>query len=178
MITLRPFSKQDMPSLISWIHSQEELVQFAGPVFEYPLNWEQMEKHLADSRRQVYAAIRPDTTETIGVGEIYWDAEEKPRLCRIIVSPEERGKGFGKQIVLNLLELAFASPAVKQVSLNVYDFNSSAIKCYEQCGFKTSTDQSRAEGASWQAWKAQHMKVEREAYQEVLKQADRIRKPL
>jgi RimJ/RimL family protein N-acetyltransferase len=178
MITLRPFSKQDMPSISSWIHSKEELVQYAGPVFEYPLSWEQLEKHLADSCRQVYAAIRPNTTETIGTGEVYWDAEDTPRLCRILVSPGERGKGLGKQIVLSLLELAFANVTVKEVSLNVYDFNTSAIKCYEQCGFKISSDQSIANRASWGDWRALHMRVDRETYQSLLKQAGRDRKPL
>ncbi len=178
MITLRPFAKQDMLSLSSWIHSEEELVQFAGPVFKYPLDWEQMEKHLSDSRRQVYAAIRPDTTETIGMGEVFWDADDAPRLCRLFVSPEERGKGFGKQIVLDLLALAFANAAVKVVSLNVYEFNSSAIKCYEQCGFIISNDQSRTNRASWGDWKALHMRVDRETYHAVLKKADMDRKPL
>lgn len=178
MVTLRPFAKEDIHSVSSWIHSKEELVQFAGPVFEYPLTWEQMEDHLADFRRQVYAAIRPDTTETIGIGEIYWDAEDSPRLCRILVSPEERGKGFGKEIVLSLLDLAFARAAVKQVSLNVYNFNTSAIRCYEQCGFEASTDQSMAEGASWNGWKALHMKVGRETYQALQQKTERLRKPL
>jgi RimJ/RimL family protein N-acetyltransferase len=153
-------------------------VQFAGPVFDYPLSWEQLEKHLANDRRQVYAAIRPATTEMIGMGELYWDAEDKPRLCRILVSPDERGKGFGKQIVLDLLELAFANAAVKKVSLNVYDFNTSAIKCYEQCDFKVSPDQSMANRASWGDWQALHMRVDRETYQAILKQAGRDRKPL
>lgn len=178
MITLRPFSKQDMPSLSSWIHSEEALVQFAGPVFEYPLNWEQLKKHMADPCRQVYAATRPDTTETIGMGEIYWDAEDAPRLCRILVSPKARGKGFGKQIVQSLLELAFVNATVKEASLNVYSFNTSAIKCYEQSGFRLSADQSMAERAGWKDWKALHMKADRETYQTLQQKADRIRKPL
>lgn len=178
MITLRPFTKQDMPSLSSWISSEEELVQFAGPVFHYPLSWEQLEEHIAHAQRQFYTAICPDTTEIIGVGEVVWNAENRPRLCRIMVSPAARGKGYGKQIVQSLLELAFARTEVRQVSLNVYDFNVSAIKCYEQCGFTPAADQRPAERAGWKNWQALHMTIGREIFQKRVGKAAKTRKPL
>ena len=46
MIELKPFTENDFPIFKSWIHSEEELFQFAGPIFTYPLTDEQLTKYI------------------------------------------------------------------------------------------------------------------------------------
>ena len=38
MITLRPFARSDFDRLIGWVTSPQFLLQWAGPLFTYPLD--------------------------------------------------------------------------------------------------------------------------------------------
>lgn len=49
---------------------------------------------------------------------------------------ENRGKGYGKEALQLLVDFGFNSLNLKNINLSVFDFNKSAIKCYEKVGFK------------------------------------------
>ena len=76
-----------------------------------------------------------------------------PRLSRILVGEKSmRGKGFGEQIVREMTRKLFQDSSVKVVDLNVFDFNSAAIRCYEKVGFSINpitTEPLRFEGETW-----------------------------
>ena len=46
-----------------------------------------------------------------------------------------RGQGFGEEIVKRLVEFSFEEVDALTIELNVYEWNTSAIKCYEKVGF-------------------------------------------
>ena len=46
MIRLEPFTNNDFLRLINWMCSERELVQFAGPIFSYPLTENQLAEYL------------------------------------------------------------------------------------------------------------------------------------
>jgi hypothetical protein len=48
MIELQNFGEEDFDRLISWIKDEDEMIQFAGPAFTYPLTREQLLKYASD----------------------------------------------------------------------------------------------------------------------------------
>ena len=110
-IKLEPFTEADFDRLIGWVPSSQFLLQWAGPVFSYPLTRDQLRHHLAGGTekqpdRFIYKAVYGKQGETVGHGEIAaLDRRNRSAsIARILVGPPEmRGKGIGEQIVRALL---------------------------------------------------------------------------
>ena len=60
---------------------------------------------------------------------------ESIRFGFIIVDPEARGKGYGKEMIRLALKYAFEVLGMKRATLGVYEQNPSAKACYEAVGF-------------------------------------------
>ncbi len=138
MIKLDKFSESDFDRFISWIDNERFMYQFAGPVFTFPLSHQQLNKYISESNRQVYKVIESATNRVIGHGEISRidTINKSARLSRILVADvKDRNKGYGKLIIKELLKIGFSDIDLHRIDLGVFDFNKSAIKCYENCGF-------------------------------------------
>jgi len=131
-------------SLEGWIPSSAFLLQWAGPLFRYPLDRVQLVRHLkrmADEMPDlfIYKAIDLENELVIGHGKI-GGIDYKNNcgtLCRILIGPpQRRGKGLGVHLVKALLKIAFEQLALHRVDLYIFDFNNEAIRCYEASGFK------------------------------------------
>ena len=137
MIALEPFGPEDFDRLISSVDSKESLVQFAGSYFDYPLTRDQLRSYLQDELRTIFRVLELESGAIIGHAEIFEVEEQMLRLCRVLIFEEElRGKGYGQEIIKQLLQKGFARPKVDVVELNVYKHNLPAIRCYEKCGFR------------------------------------------
>jgi len=133
MIQLRAFTRSDYAQLISWISNAEMLMQFAGPRFTFPLTASQLDGTLNEPNRYAFAVT--ENGKTIGHAEIYIGTT-KAWIGRIIIGdPTLRGKGKGKQLMDLLLQIVFIQHQQQVVELNVFDWNTAAIKCYESMGF-------------------------------------------
>ena len=154
MIHLQPFNRNDYDRLISWIDSAEMLMQFAGPAFSFPLSYEQLDSSLSDNRRTAFKAINTDDNTMIGYAEIYC-TDESAHLGRILIGDAtQRGKGIGQLMVAQLLRIAFEELNQTLATLNVFDWNIAAIKCYEKAGFTVNPDkkvQRKVNGETWTA---------------------------
>jgi len=164
MIRLEKLSSQDFDIFKSWISSEEELVQFAGTIFTYPLDDEQLNKYINDPQRKAFKVILEETGEIIGNVELNLE-NEAPRLSRLIIGNKAyRGKKLGKEIILKLLELAFMHYHAEFVDVNVYDWNLSAMRCYESVGFEDTPDESYSHEMNFKIWTAINMSVSRERW--------------
>jgi len=142
-IELRPFERRDFSRLILWIESPEFLLQWAGPIFTFPLDEPQLERYLEKSHgdsptRRIAKAVHLGTNEVVGHIELDdIDLRNKSgRLCRVLVGrPSFRGKGIGAQMIRKLLEVGFNQLGLHRIDLVVFDFNRAAIQCYERVGF-------------------------------------------
>ena len=70
MITLQPFTEEDALQLISKIKDERMLLQFAGPVYRFPLTEEQLETDLYDEKRTLFK-ITDQTGTAIGHAQIF-----------------------------------------------------------------------------------------------------------
>jgi RimJ/RimL family protein N-acetyltransferase len=160
MISLQKFSSVDFLRLILWIRTEEYLVQFAGPNFTFPLTEEQLTKHIADPKRKAYKVILNSTMECIGHCEIFID--KTPRLGRILIAKEEnRGKGYGKLIVQQLIQICTHELNSSSIDLNVYDWNDRAIKCYKKLGFIINPEISSSVIVNGKTWISLNMQLHR-----------------
>jgi len=73
--------------------------------------------------------------QPIAYGETWVDREEDEiELARLIVKPSERGRGVGRQLVLELVQSC--SPfGIAQIYMRVVPENVPAISCYLHAGF-------------------------------------------
>jgi RimJ/RimL family protein N-acetyltransferase len=139
MIRLEQFDKSDFDRLINWIDSEESMIQFSGPIFNYPITHEQLDKYVKANNRLVYKAINTETNEIVGHAELNKidDKNKYARICRILIGDKQnRNKGFGKAIIMELIKIGFHDLQLHRLDLGVFDFNHQAIKCYKDCGFE------------------------------------------
>lgn len=135
MITLKPFTVADGKLLIEWISSEAELIQFAGPIFSYPIQQSQVENYLSELNRIVFK-VETESQQTIGMAEISIEGNNVAKLARILIGEKSmRGKGVGAELINELTEYAFNKLKSSRVILNVYSWNIGAIKCYQKVGF-------------------------------------------
>jgi len=157
MIKLEPFTKNDFSRLISWIKNEEELIQFAGPTFAFPLTEAQLEKYLENKNTNAFRVIDQFSENIIGHCEVYL-TETSAKLCRILIGEKSfRGKGLGLEVVNLLLEKCFKEFKSSLVELNVYDWNIGAIKCYEKAGFVVNPEKSKTITINGNAWNSINM---------------------
>jgi RimJ/RimL family protein N-acetyltransferase len=141
MITLRPFKRADFATLIGWVPSPEFLLQWAGPQLTYPLDAAQLERSLQEAEtdppcRLIFTAV--DNGARIGHIELARidRRNRSATLSRVLVGePSQRGRGAGLQMVRHVLRIGFEQLALHRIDLVVFDFNASAIACYERAGF-------------------------------------------
>ncbi|WP_353128921.1 GNAT family N-acetyltransferase [Parapedobacter pyrenivorans] len=135
-IKLQPFTVDDFDRLIGWIKDEELLIQFAGSIFSFPLTRDQLNQYLSDADRSIFKVVN-EHEEVIGHCEAYDTKNGEVRLCRVLIGEEKfRGKGLGEIIIKTLANYAFTAMNASMVSLNVFDWNVGAIRCYEKAGFR------------------------------------------
>ncbi|MDF1657869.1 MAG: GNAT family protein [Verrucomicrobiales bacterium] len=141
-LTLREYISSDSKVICQWITDPRFLLQWAGPGFTYPMTPEQFSSLESNDRIKGYTLA--DEQTVLGYGEIIQRTEKDGLVCRVIVADSLRGTGAGKQLIEELVEEAFKNLALEKLTLNVFDFNESAIRCYKSVGFKET---NRLEGA-------------------------------
>jgi RimJ/RimL family protein N-acetyltransferase len=145
MIELMFFERSDFDQLIEWSGDEAFLMQWAGWSFQYPLTVEQLEKYIVGSNdigisdKLIFKAV--DTGTGRAVGHLSLGAIERnnrsARIGRVLVgSSAERGKGIGEKLMQAALKIGFEQLHMHRISLGVFDFNESAIRCYEKTGFQ------------------------------------------
>ena len=165
MVRLEKFDKGFYADLISWVDSEELLLQFAGPAFSYPLTNEQLDKSLADKNRIAFRVVNDNTNFSIGHCEIYL-TDKSAYLGRILIGDKgHRGKGIGQQIVHLLLNFVFSDFDITKVELNVFDWNIDAIKCYEKVGFVANADKTTKRQIKNETWTAINMTIDKSKWQ-------------
>lgn len=140
-LQLEKFRFKDIGRICSWIRSEAQMVQWSGPVFEWPLTQKQFRVHLRAVK------TRPPTLFSfglylgrtlIGYCELshYNRKSQSANLSRVIISPKHRNKGFAQIMISGVIKFGFGELGLNRIGLGVFDFNKQAIKCYKKMGFK------------------------------------------
>ena len=144
MIRLEYFTKEDFQQLINWIHDEHLLTNWAGSLFRFPLTESSLDWYLEDANVLgqsdvfIYKAIDIATEEVVGhisLGGIS-RKNRSARISRVLVgNTAARGKGYCTAMIKAVLKVGFDELKLHRITLGAYDFNKSAIRCYEKAGF-------------------------------------------
>jgi len=158
-IALKPLEISDFDQLAKWIPSKRFHVQWCGTIFRFPLGETQLQKYLekcggVPPRRLAFKAV--DAGNNM-VGQINFHIVNVEHgyahLGPILVGdPALRGKGIGSEMICKMQEIAFKELNLHRIDLYVFDFNTSAISCYEKMGFVKEgllRDTTRVEDEYW-----------------------------
>ncbi|MDM5188768.1 GNAT family protein [Bacillus sp. DX4.1] len=167
MIQLEFFERKDFTQLIEWIDSEKFLLQWGGPAFTFPLQDQQLENYMENANHNeantfVYKVIYKETGKVIGhisLGKID-RVNRSARIGKVLVGDTSmRGKSIGKEMIEEVLKVAFEELKLHRVSLGVFDFNTSAITCYEKVGFVKEGLQRDARKIGSEYWSLWEMSI-------------------
>lgn len=114
--------------------SEELLKQCAGSTFTYPLQKAKMDELVGQDN--VYPFLLTDGDEIFAYGDILKDGDKEVRLCRLLSSKASRGKGYGKELVIQLSQKAKQLFPELPLRLFVIVDNDPAYYCYLKSGFQ------------------------------------------
>lgn len=139
---LRNFKKEDAPIIAGWLRSEEELFKWSADCFNnYPLTGDDIIENytpqIENGRFYPLTAIDANG-DVIGHLNIRYPREEDEssvRFCFVIVNPDRRGNGHGKELIQLAIEYAKEHLNATRIELAVFENNESARRCYEAVGF-------------------------------------------
>lgn len=136
MIRIRPFRDSDSEKILSWCRDEISFYKWtAGVLGEYPLTPEQF---AAVKDRMAFTAVEDD--EPVGFFILRNPGGDVSviRIGFVIVSPEKRGKGYGKEMLRLAIRYGLEIWGADQITLGVFENNPSAYYCYKAIGFEES----------------------------------------
>jgi RimJ/RimL family protein N-acetyltransferase len=138
MIRLEKFTADDFEQFIGWMDTEKFMYQFGGASFTFPVSVEQLNSYITDSAHRICRVVDASTNRVVGHASISQHnvKNKSARLCRILIDKENRGKGFGQQLIRALLKICFEELELHRVDLGVIEYNKAAIQCYQNCGFR------------------------------------------
>ncbi|EOG1965261.1 GNAT family N-acetyltransferase, partial [Vibrio cholerae] len=88
-MNLEEFQESDFDLLIKWIDSDELNYLWGGPVYVFPLTYEQIHSHC--SKAEVFPYLLKVNGRHAGFVELYKVTDEQYRICRVFISNAYRG---------------------------------------------------------------------------------------
>jgi RimJ/RimL family protein N-acetyltransferase len=146
MIRFEFMTRDDFIKVLEWNKNTtpEFLLQWAGPLFKYPLTVEQLKTYFyrgvneQTSDTFVYTIVETERNQCIGMIELgkIDRINKSGRVRRFLIGEQDlRGKGNGQLALQKIISIGFEKLGLHRISLGVFDFNQSAIRCYEKVGF-------------------------------------------
>ena len=134
MLGLRPYRKEDADTILSWCRDERTFYQWsAGILGKYPLT---REKFGVMESRIAFTAF--DENGIVGFFTLRNPGErlDELRIGFVVIDPDRRGHGTGKEMIRLALRYAFEIYGAKSVSLGVFENNEPAYYCYKAAGFR------------------------------------------
>jgi ribosomal protein S18 acetylase RimI-like enzyme len=102
----------------------------------------EFERHLPDGLKTKDNFLYSGMSENSRVGFVWIQIRgsgERRRayVCDIIVEPDHRGKGYGKEMMV-AVERAAVEMGMKKIGLHVFGYNEPAIALYKSLGYVTT----------------------------------------
>lgn len=136
---IRPYKSSDFNIIKTWIKDERSHALWCADLIPYPLQKHSFEKTLKEfSLKNNDTPFIATSDKGVIVGFFCYSvipAAKEGKLKFIIISPEFRGKGYGKEMITLALENAFCNSQTESVQLNVFCNNERAKNCYLSVGF-------------------------------------------
>lgn len=137
MLRLRPYKYTDADTILSWCKDEMSFYKWtAGVLGEYPISEREF-----NSVTSLLPFTAFDESGIVGFFTLRAPNEtmDELRFGFVIVDPEKRGKGYGKEMLHLGLKYVFEIYRAKRATLGVFENNTPAYYCYKAAGFKEIT---------------------------------------
>jgi RimJ/RimL family protein N-acetyltransferase len=138
-IVFRPFEYADAEALTRWASSRDELLQWSGLNFTFPLDEVQLHEYAASAsdRRHIISGVSQETGSVVAHAELNLIPQhDLGQVRRFGVAPSARGNGIGRALIRWLVDFSFDELELNRLELVVFSFNEPARRCYESAGFR------------------------------------------
>ena len=137
-MTIRPYTDDDLDKIKHWAEDERIHALWSAGRFPYPLEKQGFEESLNGLMKNgetPFIAVNEDNAP-VGFFCYSYNTDIKEGFLKfVIVSPEYRGKDYGREMIRKAVEYAFENNA-ETVKLCVFSVNEAARKCYESVGFE------------------------------------------
>lgn len=159
MLGIRPYKPEDCQSILSWCVDEKAFYQWsAGVLGNYPVTQKEF-----DFVEKLMPFTAFDETGIVGFFTLRQPGEnaDELRFGFVIVKPDMRGKGYGKEMLRLGIKFAFEVYKAKRVSLGVFENNPSAYYCYKSVGFNDIVpDVTETYSILGEEWKCKELSLE------------------
>lgn len=136
-VNLRPFSKEDIPTITRWINDPE-VREFVTQIF--PQTEKQEEEWVNRGLNEKGITLAIETKDGILIGsmglhDIHW-ADRRVTTGAIIGEKEYWGKGYGTDAKMQVLNYAFNILNLHKICSGVISFNKRSLNYSLHCGYK------------------------------------------
>jgi RimJ/RimL family protein N-acetyltransferase len=140
MVRLRPYKLSDAKYLLEWIEDESTFAMWCANKFEYPLTEKQLldykEIYENDLNGWIFTALDENGKP---IGHLMMRkanyTNQSVHFGFVLIDPNYRGKGYGKEMVGLAAKYAFEILRVDKITLGVFANNSAAHNCYKSIGF-------------------------------------------
>lgn len=133
-ISLRSFETKDIQELHRWMNDPVAIAM----VGRTPLTYEQTAEHVEKKRKQGDLLLGIEDEDHTLVGWIFLQAieyEHGRASLGILLAPEARGQGMGKQAISHILDIGFHQLRLNKIYLTTRSTNEQAYGLYKNIGF-------------------------------------------
>lgn len=160
MLRVRPYEDMDASTILFWCEDERAFYKWsAGMLGTYPATREDF-----GFVKSLIPLTAVDDNGIIGFFTLRKpDASpDELRMGFVILDPEKRGKGYGKEMLRLGLSYAFEICGAKRVSLGVFENNAPAYHCYKAAGFQdVIREKTEIYRIMNEDWKCLELRVER-----------------
>ena len=135
-----PFKLKYIRDVLSCIKTEADMVQWAGPIFTWPMTQKQFREHIQAGKRvpvTLYPFVLIKGSRIIGYCELsrHCRNSNQAMLSRVLIMPRNRNHGMASNMIEEVLSFGFKTLNLNRIGLGVFDFNKPAIHCYKKAGF-------------------------------------------
>lgn len=140
MTTIRETTEKDIEFIASCLKDKpEKFINQCGygkRFFNAPVTADQISAfQQSRSGNSMFFTLLNDDVMVGSFELIIYKDKSQCTVARFLISDEYRFKGFGTEALKLVTNYAFEELKLKTVTLGVFDFNESALKCYKKAGF-------------------------------------------
>jgi ribosomal-protein-alanine N-acetyltransferase len=131
---LRRATLADVTLALSWTPGDDALRRWSGPLTRCPATLESFWEDINNADATTFALESP-VDGVVGFGQVRHREQTYGHLARLIVAPQQRGRGFGRALCVALMREAPRLHPIAAYSLYVYADNATALGLYRSLGF-------------------------------------------
>jgi ribosomal protein S18 acetylase RimI-like enzyme len=131
---LNAVTELDIAQLMSWFPTERSVNLWGGPKFRYPFTPKSFHEDVRWREIDTFRLVG-SSGELLAFGQFY-ERHGRINLARLVVDPNRRGQGLGKQLVALLMDRGREKFPLGEFSLYVYNDNLTARACYVSMGFE------------------------------------------